>query len=188
MYKPIPALIEREKIQESILQMGARITEDYAGKSHVRVIGALRGCFVFMADLIRAIEMPVKVDFMEISSYGTALSSSGNVKILKDLTDDVLGEDVLIAEDIIDTGLTLQAMVDLLKTRGAASIEIATLLIKPANVAAQNKLHYPVRYKAFEVSDEFIVGMGLDYKGYLRNLPYIAQVTDTRQLSLFDNV
>lgn len=185
-YEPIPALISREDLQKRIGELGRQITADYAGKKHVRVIGALRGCFVFMADLIRAIEMPVKVDFMEISSYGKATVSSGNIKILKDLSDDPHDEHVLIAEDIIDTGLTLQCMVDLLKGRGVASIEIATLLIKPKNVAAQGKLKYPVKYRAFEVSDEFVVGAGMDYKGYMRNLPYIAQVTDSQQLKLFD--
>ena len=186
MYEPVPPLISREALQSRIAELGRQITADYAGKSHVRVIGALRGCFVFMADLIRAIEMPVKVDFMEISSYGNATTSSGNIKILKDLTDDVIGEHVLVAEDIIDSGLTLQSMVDLLKGRGVASIEIATLLIKPKNVAAQRKLVYPVKYRAFEVSDEFVVGAGMDYKGYMRNLPYIAQVTDMQQLKLFE--
>jgi hypoxanthine phosphoribosyltransferase len=186
MYTPVPPLIHQADLQKRVAELGARITADYAGKSHVVIIGALRGCFVFMADLIRTIEMPVKVDFMEISSYGDATTSSGNIKILKDLSDDPHGEHVLIAEDIIDTGLTLQCMVDLLKGRGVASIEIATLLIKPKNVAAQGKLIHPVKYRAFEVSDEFVVGMGMDYKGYMRNLPYIAQVTDSRQLQLFD--
>lgn len=186
MYEPIPPLISEQALAERIRELGRQITADYAGKNYIRVIGALRGCFVFMADLIRAIEMPVKIDFMEISSYGSATVSSGNIKILKDLSDDPHGEHVLIAEDIIDTGLTLQCMVDLLKGRGVASIEIATLLIKPKNVAAQGKLVYPVRYRAFEVSDEFVVGAGMDYKGYMRNLPYIAQVTDSRQLELFN--
>lgn len=185
-YQPLPPLISREKLDERVREMGQQITADYAGKSHIRVIGALRGCFVFMADLIRAIEMPVKVDFMEISSYGKGTVSSGNIKILKDLSDDPHGEHVVIAEDIIDTGLTLQCMVDLLKGRGVASVEIASLLFKPKNVAAQGKLKYPVRYKAFEVADEFVVGVGMDYKGYMRNLPYIAQVTDNSQLKLFD--
>lgn len=186
MYQPIPPLIEADAVKNRIAELGKQITADYGDKNHIRVIGALRGCFVFMADLVRAIEMPVKVDFMEISSYGKALVSSGNIKILKDLSDDPHGEHVIIAEDIIDTGMTLQCMVDLLKGRGVASIEIATLLIKPKNVAAQGKLIYPVKYKAFEVSDEFVVGMGMDYKGYMRNLPYIAQVTDNNQLKLFD--
>lgn len=188
MYQPVPPLIERAKLDARIAELGRQITADYAGKSYIRVIGALRGCFVFMADLIRAIEMPVKVDFMEISSYGNATTSSGNIKILKDLTDDVMSEHVLVAEDIIDSGLTLQSMIDLLKSRGVASVEIATLLIKPRNVAAQHKLVYPVKYRAFEVSDEFVVGAGMDYKGFMRNLPYIAQVTDMQQLKLFESV
>lgn len=186
MYQPVPPLIGRAELQQRIAELGKQITADYADKSYVRVIGALRGCFVFMADLIRAIEMPVKVDFMEISSYGHSTTSSGNIKILKDLTDDVHGEHVVVAEDIIDTGLTLQSMIDLLKGRGVASIEIATLLIKPKNVALQRKLMYPVKYQAFAVADEFVVGAGMDYKGYMRNLPYIAQVTDMQQLKLFD--
>lgn len=185
-YEPIPPLISRETLEARIRELGRQITADYAGKNHIRVIGALRGCFVFMADLIRAIEMPVKIDFMEISSYGKATVSSGNIKILKDLTDDPHGEHVLITEDIIDTGLTLQHMIDMLKSRGVASVEVATLLIKPKNVAAQAKLTYPVRYRAFEVADEFVVGVGMDYKGFMRNLPYIAQVTDNNQLKLFD--
>jgi hypoxanthine phosphoribosyltransferase len=187
MYEPVPPLIDRARLEARIAELGRQITADYAGKSYIRVIGALRGCFVFMADLIRAIEMPVKVDFMEISSYGNATTSSGNIKILKDLTDDVLGEHVLVAEDIIDSGLTLQSMIDLLKARGVASVEIAALLIKPHNVAQQRRLNYPVKYRAFEVSDEFVVGVGMDYKGFMRNLPYIAQVTDMKQLRLFDS-
>ncbi|MBV6492780.1 MAG: Hypoxanthine phosphoribosyltransferase [Turneriella sp.] len=186
MYTPVPALITKEEIEERILKIGKQITADYAGQSYLRVIGALRGSFVFMADLIRAIEMPVKVDFMEISSYGKAMVSSGNIKILKDLTDDPHGENVIIAEDIVDTGLTLQSMIDLLKSRGVLSLEVAALLVKPNNVAQHNKLKYPVKYKAFEISDEFVVGVGLDYKGFMRNLPYIAQVTDANQLKLFD--
>jgi len=186
MYEPIPPLITRVDLEKRILELGRQITADYADKGHIKIIGALRGCFVFMADLMRAIDMPVKVDFMEISSYGAATTSSGNIKILKDLSDDPHGEHVLIAEDIIDTGLTLQSMIDLLKGRGVASIEIATLLIKPKNVAAQGKLHYPVKYQAFTVGDEFVVGAGMDYKGFMRNLPYIAQITDNSQLSLFD--
>ena len=108
-------------IEKRIAELGRQISADYAGQSHLRVIGALRGCFVFMADLIRAIEMPVKVDFMEISSYGSSTTSSGNIKILKDLSDDVHGEHVVIAEDIIDTGLTRPTMIDLLNARGIAS-------------------------------------------------------------------
>lgn len=186
MYTPAPVLIPREVIAKKVEELGARITEDYKGRGYIKVIGALRGCFVFMADLIRAIAMPVKVDFMEISSYGNATVSSGNIKILKDLTDDVAGEHVLITEDIIDSGLTLQSMVDLLKGRGVASVEIAALLVKPRNLAVQRRLHYPIKYRAFEISDEFVVGVGMDYQGFMRNLPYIAQVTDMQQLRLFE--
>lgn len=178
----IPPLLTKSQIENKIQEMGETISRDYKNKTHVKVIGLLRGCFVFMADLIRAIDHNLKIDFMEISSYGNEMETSGNVKILKDLTDDIRGEHVIIAEDIIDTGLTLNHVMKMLHTRAPASIEIAALLVKPEKM----KLHHPVKYTGFEVGNEFVIGYGLDYKGLMRNLPYIGQITSNDQLKLFE--
>jgi len=182
--KDIPLLLDEEQIRRKVKKMGYQISRDYENKAPLRLIGALKGCFVFMADLIRAIDIPVKVDFMEISSYGNEMASSGNVKIVKDLTHNIAGEHVLIAEDIIDTGLTLNHVMDMLSTRNPASLAITSLLIKPS----KQQLKYPVKYVGFEIPDDFVVGYGLDYSGYMRNLPYIGKVTDSTQLSLFDDL
>lgn len=180
----IPPLIHEEQLRKRIREMGRQISQDYAGREPLRLVGALKGCFVFMADLVREITIPVRVDFMEISSYGNAMQSSGNVKIIKDLTNDIAGEHVLIAEDIIDTGLTLNFVMDMLSARAPASIEICSLLVKPAKM----KLNYPIKYKGFEIEDHFVVGYGLDYKGFLRNLPYIGAVSNNEQLLLLDEL
>lgn len=177
----IPVLFTEKQIKERIREMGAQITRDFRDKNHIRVIGALKGCFLFMSDLIREVQMPVKVDFMEISSYGNAMESSGNIKIIKDLTHDIENEHVIIAEDIIDTGLTLNHVMDMLSTRKPASLSIATLLLKPQ----KSRLQHKIAYCGFEIKDHFVVGYGLDYKGYMRNLPYIGRVTNDDQLDLF---
>jgi len=180
----IPELISAQAIQDKVKEMGRQITKDYSNRYPLRIIGALKGCFVFMADLIKCIDLPVKVDFMEISSYGDAMESSGNVKIIKDLSHDIAGENVLIAEDIIDTGLTLNHTIAMLHTRNPKSIAVASLLIKNE----KQQLKYPAKYIGFEIEDKFVVGYGLDYKGYMRNMPYIGVVTESDQLDLFDNL
>lgn len=169
-----PLYTERE-IKEKVLQLGQKITEDYRHKAPLRVIGALKGCFVFMADLIRAIDLPVKVDFLEVSSYGDEMKSSGNVKITKDLTHDIAGEHVLFAEDIVDTGLTLNFVMDMLMSRKPLSLEICALLAKPQKM----QIRYPIKYIGFEIGDEFVVGYGLDYRGFGRNIPYIAKLSES---------
>ncbi len=180
----IPELVSEEDIRAKVKEMGKQISDDYRNRAPLRIIGALKGCFVYMADLLRAIDIPTKVDFMEVSSYGDAMQSSGNVKIIKDLTHNIEGEHVLVAEDIIDTGLTLNHVIDMLWTRHPASLAITALLVKPT----KQKLKHPIKYSGFEIPDEFVVGYGLDYSGYMRNLPYIGKITDTAQLTLFDDL
>ena len=178
----IPVLFDTETIHNRVNEMGRAISRDYRNKAPLRVVGALKGCFVFMADLIRAIDIPLKVDFMEVSSYGDEMESSGNIKIIKDLSHNIEGEHVLIAEDIIDTGLTLNHVMAMLETRKPASLSICSLLIKPG----KQQLKYPVSYSGFEIADDFVVGYGLDFSGFMRNVPYIGKITDSNQLSLFE--
>lgn len=162
-------LYSREIISEKVKELGKQITSDYKGKDLV-VIGVLKGANVFMADLIREIEMPLEMDFMAVSSYGHSTESSGVVKILKDLDKGIEGKDVLVVEDIIDTGLTLKYLCKNLLNRKANSVKICTLLDKPE----RRKVDVVIDYKGFEIPDEFIVGYGIDYAEKYRNLPYIA--------------
>ncbi len=161
-------LISGEQIQQKVREMGERITKDYAGKQPL-LIGVLRGAVVVMADLMRNINLPCEIDFMDISSYGSGTSSSGVVRILKDLEEDITGRDVIIVEDIIDTGLTLSYLRRSLLARGPASLEICAFLSKPS----RRRVELDVKYLGFEVPDEFVVGYGLDYGGAYRNLPDI---------------
>ncbi len=161
-------LIPNEKIQERIREIGERITYDYAGEKPL-LVGVLRGAIVVMGDLMRQIDLPCEIDFMDISSYSSGTSSSGVVRILKDLGEDISGRHVLIVEDIIDTGLTLSYLVRSLLARGPASLEICALLTKPS----RRRVEIDVKYLGFEVPDEFVVGYGLDYAGSYRNLPDI---------------
>jgi hypoxanthine phosphoribosyltransferase len=161
-------LISSEEIEEKVREIGARITEDYSGEKPL-LIGILRGAVVIMSDLMRNIDLPCELDFMDISSYGTGTSSSGVVRILKDLEEDITDRHVLIVEDIIDTGLTLSYLVRSLLARKPASLEICALLSKPS----RRRAALDVKYLGFEVPDEFVVGYGLDYAGSYRNLPDI---------------
>lgn len=161
-------LIPSEEIQEKVRELGARITQDYAGES-LLLVGVLRGAVVVMGDLMRCIDLPCEIDFMDISSYGSGTSSSGVVRILKDLHEDISGRHVLIVEDIVDTGLTLSYLERSLLARKPASLEICALLTKPS----QRRVEFDVKYLGFEVPDEFVVGYGLDYAGAYRNLPDI---------------
>ncbi|HET7271144.1 MAG TPA: hypoxanthine phosphoribosyltransferase [Rubrobacter sp.] len=161
-------LITSEEIEEKVREIGARITEDYSGEK-LLLIGILRGAVVIMSDLMRNIDLPCELDFMDISSYGSGTSSSGVVRILKDLEEDITDRHVLIVEDIIDTGLTLSYLVRSLLARKPASLEICALLSKPSRRHAE----LDVKYLGFEVPDEFVVGYGLDYAGAYRNLPDI---------------
>lgn len=161
-------LITEKEIKEKIAELGKKITEDYKGKDLV-FIGVLRGAVVFMADLARAISIPMIFDFIAISSYGAATESSGVVRILKDLDETIEGKDVLIVEDIVDTGLTLDYLLRILKSRKPASLKVCTLL----NKNARRKVKVKVDYSGFDIPNKFVVGYGLDYKGKFRNAPYV---------------
>jgi hypoxanthine phosphoribosyltransferase len=161
-------LISSKEIEAKVREIGARITGDYRGEKPL-LIGILRGAVVIMSDLMRNIDLQCELDFMDISSYGTGTSSSGVVRILKDLEEDITDRHVLIVEDIIDTGLTLSYLMRSLHARKPASLEICALLSKPSRRRAELE----VRYLGFEVPDEFVVGYGLDYAGAYRNLPDI---------------
>jgi hypoxanthine phosphoribosyltransferase len=162
-------LISSEQIDAKLRELAARVDGDYAGKE-ILLVGVLKGAFVVMADFARHISVPVSVDFMACSSYGTSTRSSGVVRILKDLDTDIEGRHVLIIEDIIDSGLTLDYLIKNLRSRRPASIEVMTLLTKPA----QRKVDLEVRYTGFEVPDVFVVGYGLDFAERFRNVPCIA--------------
>ena len=161
-------LITSQEIDDKVREIGARITEDYKGEKPL-LIGILRGAVVIMSDLMRNIDLQCELDFMDISSYGTGTSSSGVVRILKDLEEDITDRHILIVEDIIDTGLTLSYLLRSLQARKPASLEICALLSKPS----RRRADLDVRYLGFEVPDEFVVGYGLDYAGAYRNLPDI---------------
>ena len=161
-------LIDHERLMARIKELGAEITRDYAG-SNVLLIGVLKGSVFFMADLARAIDLPIEMDFMAVSSYGNATESSGVVRMLKDLDAPIAGRDVLIVEDIIDSGRTLAYLVELLQQRGPASIEICSLLTKPERA----EVELECRYIGFEIPNRFVVGYGLDYAERYRNLEYI---------------
>ncbi|MDD5014696.1 MAG: hypoxanthine phosphoribosyltransferase [Atribacterota bacterium] len=161
-------LITEEQIREKITELGKRITQDYQGKDLV-FIGVLRGAVVFMADLARAISVPMIFDFIAISSYGAATESSGVVRILKDLDETIAGKDVLIVEDIVDTGLTLDYLLRILKSRKPASLKVCTFL----NKSVRRKAKVNVDYSGFDIPNKFVVGYGLDYAGKFRNIPFV---------------
>ena len=163
-----------EQIQSRIKELGAQITQDYAGKDLV-LVGILKGSCVFLADLMRSIDLSLRIDFMAVSSYKNELKSSGDVEILKDLTNPIRDKHVLIVEDIVDTGLTLTRLVEILSSRGAASIKIASFLDKPE---PRVKKELVVDYTGFVIPNEFVVGYGLDAAGRYRNLPFIGVVKD----------
>ncbi len=161
-------LISKEELDRQVEQLGSRISKDYEGKELV-IIGVLKGGFIFLADLARKITIPVDLDFISVSSYGDSSKSSGVVKIIKDVDINISGKHVLIVEDIIDTGLTLNHLVELLKTRGPLSVKICAALDKPS----RRKAEVHVEYKGIEIPDEFVIGYGLDYVGKYRNLPEV---------------
>lgn len=161
-------LVTREEIAAAVKELGARITRDYAGKSPV-VIGILKGAVVFYSDLIREIDLPLQTEFMSVSSYGSATKTTGVVKINLDLKLDVTDRDIIIVEDIVDSGMTLNYLKHHLAERGAASIRICTLLDKPA----RRRVDLQADYFCFTIPDEFVVGYGLDYAERYRNLPDI---------------
>lgn len=167
-YDFMDVLIPHAQIQARVAELGAQISADYSGKD-LTVIGILKGSVLFMADLIRAISMPLAIDFMAVTSYGASTTSSGNVRILKDLDSSIMGRHLLIVEDIIDSGLTMQYLLNNLASRGAASLRVCTLLDKPERRLTDVRADYT----GFAVPNEFVVGYGLDYNQMYRNLPDI---------------
>jgi len=165
-------LLSGDQIHARIAELGAEITRAYADSPSLCVVGILKGCFVFFADIVRHIDVPLTTQFIGISSYGQATESSGVVQITHDLTESIEGQDVLIVEDIIDTGLTMQYLLDNFRTRHPRSIKVCSLLEKPDNA----KIKVPVDYVGFRIPNAFVVGYGLDLAGRYRNLPYIGVI------------
>ena len=161
-------LLSEEQLKARISELGAEISRDYAGEEPI-FVGVLKGCFMFMADLLRSVDLFCTMDFMAVSSYGDGTSSTGGVKINKDLSRDIEGKHVIIVEDILDSGMTLSYLKHYLSVRNPASVRIVTLLDKPSRRNAD----IVADYKGFEVPDAFVVGYGLDYAERYRNLPYI---------------
>lgn len=161
-------LIPAEDIARALTDMGRRITSDYAGQE-LLMVGVLKGAFIVMADLARHVDLPVHFDFMAVSSYGAATQTSGVVRILKDLDTEIADRHVLIVEDIIDSGLTLSYLLKSLAVRRPASLEVAALLLKEGI----QRVPLDVKYVAFRIGPEFVIGYGLDYAGLYRNLPYV---------------
>ena len=162
-------LVQPDDLQRRIKELGAEITRDYAGKEPL-LIGVLKGAVFFLSDLMRQIDVPCTLDFMAVASYGDATESSGVVRILKDLDDSIEGRDVLIVEDIVDSGLTLQYLMKNLRSRRPASLEVCALLTKPARREAE----VSAKYIGFEIPNRFVIGYGLDHAERYRNLPYVA--------------
>lgn len=176
METKIEELISEETIDARIRELGRQITEDYKGKN-LHLVCVLRGAVFFMCELAKRIDLPVTFDFMSVSSYGSGTTSSGIVRIIKDLQDPLVDKDVIIIEDIIDSGRTLSFLYELFRTRGAASVRTCTLLDKPSRRAPD--INIQVDYKGFEVEDKFVIGWGMDYDQRFRNLPYIGVVSES---------
>ena len=165
-------LVQPDQLKERVRALGEAVSAEYA-ECDLLLIGVLKGAVFFLADLMRHIDIPCEVDFMAVSSYGSATDSSGVVRILKDLDTPIEGRNVLIVEDIVDSGLTLQYLMRTLEARNPASIEVCALLTKPE----RRKVETPARYVGFEIPDKFAIGYGLDYAERYRNLPYVATLT-----------
>ena len=166
-------LIDEETLSTRVAELGAEVSADYQGRD-LLLIGVLKGAVFFMADLMRELTVPCEIDFMAISSYGAATDSSGVVRILKDLDINVAGRDVLVVEDIIDSGLTLSYLMRNLESREPASLEVCALMTKPD----RREIDVPVRYIGFEIPNRFVVGYGLDFGERYRNLPYVAVLSE----------
>lgn len=160
--------ISEEAIQDRVRELGAEIMRDHEG-TDLHLICVLNGAFVFMADLVRAIDMPLTVDFLSVTSYGSRTESAGEVRLLKDLEQSLKGRHVVLVEDIIDTGLTMQYLINYLRGRNPASIRVATLLSKPS----RRRVDVPIDYEGFVIDDAFVYGYGLDVQHRLRNLPFV---------------
>lgn len=168
----IDRMISAKSIAARVEALAAEITRHFEGTDKLVVVGLLRGSFVFIADVVRELDLPVEVDFMEVSSYGMEMESSKEVRILNDLRGEIAGRDVLVVEDIVDTGFTLSRVLEILKTRGPARLETCALLDKPS----RREVDIKATWTGFEIPDEFVVGYGIDYAQRDRNLPYIGKV------------
>ena len=169
-------LVEAEDLQRRVAELGQEISGDYEGRDLV-MIGVLKGAVLFIADLMRQLTVPCEIDFMAVSSYGSATDSSGVVRILKDLEAPIEGRDVLIVEDIIDSGLTLQYLVRNLRARAPGTLEVCALLTKPE----RRRVELPIRYVGFEIPNRYVIGYGLDYAQRYRNLSYVAVLNEQHQ-------
>ena len=176
MKESIRVLIPEDKVDERIAQLGEQISQDYAGRE-VHLIGILKGSIFFICELAKRITVPVTMDFMSVSSYGAGTKSSGVVKLIKDLDEPINGKDVLIVEDIIDSGRTLSYLLKNLSSRQPASIRLCTMLDKPE----RREVDVEVDYQGFRIPDEFVIGYGLDYDQRYRNLPYIGVLSITEE-------
>lgn len=172
MTEHVKVLLSEKEVDDRIQAIGEQISRDYAGKQ-VHLICVLKGGSFFLCELAKRITVPVSLDFMSVSSYGSETKSSGVVKIIKDLDEPIKGKDVLVIEDIVDSGRTLSYLMEMLKDRGPASLKLCTLLDKPD----RRVIDVPVDYTGFEIPDEFVVGYGLDYDQRYRNLPYIGVIS-----------
>src|SRR6476661_2155632 len=161
-------LVTEEQLSEEIARMGRRLSEEYAGKD-LLLVGVLRGAIMFIVDLARAIDLPLTMDFMAVASYGASTKTSGIVRILKDLDSSIEGKDVLVVEDIVDSGLTLNYILETLRNRNPASLRVCTLL----NKVERRRVDVPIDYVCFDIPDEFVVGYGLDFNQIYRNLPFV---------------
>jgi hypoxanthine phosphoribosyltransferase len=162
-------LVQPDALRERVHALGRQVTADYDGRD-LMLVGVLKGAVFFLADIMRSIDLPCEVDFMAVASYGSATDSSGVVRILKDLDTPIQGRDVLIVEDIVDSGLTLQYLMRNLGARDPSSLEVCALLTKPE----RRKVDVPIRYVGFEIPNRFAIGYGLDHGERFRNLPYVA--------------
>lgn len=167
----LDVMISKEELAAKVAELGARITEAYRGKELI-LVGVLKGSFVFFADLVRAIDLPVEIDFIAVSSYGANTSSSGVVKFTQDLSRPIVGKHVILVEDIVDTGLTMKYLLENFETRKPASLAVCSLLEKPSRA----KVSIDIAYKGFTIPDEFVVGYGLDYDERYRNVPWLGVV------------
>jgi hypoxanthine phosphoribosyltransferase len=166
-------LVQQDELAHRVQELGRQISDDYAGRE-LFLVGVLKGAMFFLSDLMRHLQVPCEVDFMAVASYGSSTDSSGVVRILKDLDAPIEGRDVLIVEDIVDSGLTLQYLLRTLNARNPASLEVCALLTKPE----RRKVELPIRYVGFEIPNSFAIGYGLDHAERYRNLPYVAVLAD----------
>ncbi|MEW6080253.1 MAG: hypoxanthine phosphoribosyltransferase [Bacillota bacterium] len=171
MSETLEVLLDRGRIEGRVRELAKMISEDYQGRVPL-MVGILKGAVIFLSDLARALDIPVALDFMAVSSYGQSSETSGVVRILKDLDENIEGRDVIVVEDIVDTGLTLRYLCDALKARNPASLRVCVLLDKPSRRLVEVDVHY----RGFEIPDAFVVGYGLDYQERYRSLPHVGRL------------